>query len=243
MFLRFSKITLIMFCLCFFYEKTLAAKEYDFATMTIQGHAVVRKPADELQLTVGVISQAKTANDALKNNSQKMENVLKALQELGLTSAEYQTSRFSINPIYSTPPKNPSPDWIATINGYEVSNQVAIKTEQITLAGPIIDTVSQFGVNSIQNISFQLKNQREHYSEAIGLATQYALEDAQKLAQGAHVDLLRIVDIVLEKPSPSYQPRLALYSFKGADNGNSAQAIASGEVEVTADVSITYEIK
>jgi len=228
----------LLMCLCC---ASLFAKEQEMATLTVQGHAVVRRPVDELHLTLGVISQGKTAKEAIKINSQKMEGVLQVLLQLGLTSSEYQTSRFTISPLYSIPPKNPPPDWTATINGYEVTNQIEIRTEQMALAGPIIDNTAQLGINSVQNISFHLKNHREHYAEAIDLATKYALEDAERLAHGVHVELLRIIEIVLEKTGSPFQPRTSLY--RAANMADTSEAIAPGEVDVTADVSIIYEIR
>lgn len=220
----------------------LPAEEYVRSTMTVQGYAMLRKPADELQLDLGVISRAKTVNDALKMNNQKINRVIQELQDIGLARSEYQTSQFAIQPIYTTPPKNPPENWTATIDGYEVTNQINIQTSKLELAGSIIDRTTQMGTNSVDHISFNLKNRRAHQAEVLALATQYAIEDAQQLAQAAHVQLLRILSISLNQTHPFPQPRMAMYAFKSAEAADSSTSIIPGDVEISASVTITYEI-
>ena len=217
--------------------------EYERSTMAVEGHAVLRKPADELQLTIGVISTATTVREALEINNQKIQKVFQELQQLDLNPSEYQTNQFNIHPTYTLPPKNPPPDWKANINGYQVTNQITIQTEKLELAGAIIDQTSQTGVNTIDQISFNLKNRRVYQGESIALATKYATEDAQQLAQAANVKLLRIIYASLNQASPQYQPRMVQYAFKSSEMNGYNTPIAPGEIEITADVTLVYEIE
>ena len=222
----------------------LPAEEYERPTMAVQGHAVLRKPADELKINLAVISQAKTADEALRINNQKIQRVIEELRQLGLTHTEYQTSQFNIYPTYSFPPKEPPADWKATIIGYEVTNQIAIQTSHLDLAGPIIDKSSLMGVNSVDHISFNLKNKRAYQAEVVALATQYAIEDAQLLAQAAHVQLLRVLYISLNQADPLPRPQhMAAYASRHIELADSGTSISAGDVDISADVTIIYEIQ
>lgn len=46
------------------------------AKMVVRGRSEVFKPADELRVTVGVVTQGETADLALSENNEKMEKVI-----------------------------------------------------------------------------------------------------------------------------------------------------------------------
>ncbi|MCB1112200.1 MAG: SIMPL domain-containing protein [Chlamydiales bacterium] len=209
--------------------------------MIIEGRAAIYQPADELLLTVGVVTEADDAQSALTKNNTLMESVIAALQQTGLTTDEYQTGRFSIQPTYTPQPRNPPPDWQAKINGYRVTNSLNIKTGKLSMAGTLIDAANKAGANSIDQISFGLKNAESKRSEAISAATANAIKDAQTLAEAANIKLGNIQRINLDNaqvPTPQMKGNM-LYAARSMDV---ATPISSGDVEISATVSIVYEI-
>jgi uncharacterized protein len=210
----------------------------EISKLIVRGEATIFKPADQLHLSLGVITREQNAEQALKSNNEKMQSVLAALKKIGLEEAEYQTGRFSIEPIYSPPPKNPPNDWKSVITGYEVTNKIAIKTLKLNSAGSIIDTASGAGANSVDTISFGLKDPQTYRAEAILAAEKQAMDDALILAKAANVDLVRFVEISLDNTFPS--PR-AVSKFMAMENA--ATSIQPGDVEVKASVNLIYEIK
>lgn len=207
-------------------------------TITLNAKGTLYKPADELQMNVGVVSVSNTAEQALLENSRKMEDVIHALLSAGLTEKEFETGHFSINPTYTPYPKNPPPDWKQSINGYEVSNTIFIHTNLIDSAGKLIDAANKSGANQIHSIRFVLHDQRLHWDEAISLAVENAMHDAQTIAKAANLKLVRILSISLENDG-AVGPRSVLYAAK---NYESAPPIEAGDVPVTANIAITYEI-
>jgi len=79
--------------------------------LSVKGEAALYKPADELNLSVSVVTESENAEQALQENSQKMTAVIEALRKHGLTDQEYATGSFSISPVYTPRPKTPPPDW------------------------------------------------------------------------------------------------------------------------------------
>ncbi len=209
--------------------------------LTVTGTAVLSKPADQLNLTVGVITQDSTVEVALKANKERMARVLDALKAVGLQEQEYYTGGFTIAPQYTPPPHNPPPDWSPVLKGYEVRNTLTIKTEKIQLIGQLIDAVGKVGVNLIKDIAFALHDTENAEKEAIAQAIRQAHMYAEAAAKEAHISLGSIQEVSIN-PS-SIQPRYLNFSRFATAASESATPILPGDVDVTASVSLVYEIK
>lgn len=221
--------------LCFLVSTVIAQEQN--STLTIHGAAVLNKPADQLHITVGVVTEGAHAEEVLRDNNEKMRAIITTLQMKELSNKEYSTGQFSISPTYTPYPKNPPPDWTQKINGYRVSNSLSIQTDKLNLAGEIIDTVSQAGANSIDQISFDLKDDRLYRQEAIKLATENAKQDAENLASAANLKLGPIFEISLDDVKTP-EPRFRQYAGALANK----TPIEPGDVNVHAGVKIVYRI-
>ena len=218
----------------------------DFAgipKLMVRGEARLRKPADEMMIQIGVVTQETLATKALQENNKSMQRIIANLVKVGLADTEYSTGRFSIRPVYSVPPQNPPPNWKATIEGYEVNNSLTIRTSKLDLAGPIIDAAGQAGANAVDNIEFRLKDPNVHQEEAITTATQIALEEANIVAQAANVKIVRILSIGLneaQQPDP-IKPFPMMMRTAAYESANTP--IKAGDVDVTASVNILFELQ
>lgn len=209
--------------------------------ITLSAQATIFKPADELQMTIGVVNLGENAEKVLATNSSKMQDVINYLEAAGLTKGEYQTGRFSIHPTYTPYPKDPPPDWKPSINGYEVSNTIVIKTSKLDAAGKFIDAANKAGANSIENIHFSLHDSRSYWNEAMSAATTNAINDAKVIAQAANVNLGRLISITLDSAN-TVLPRANNVYFAKAMASETIPPIEAGDVTITASVSIVYEI-
>lgn len=210
----------------------------DVPKLTLTATAAIQKPSDELQMKIGVITLAKTAEEALLENSTKMQNVIANLEQLNLTGPDYETSHFSINPTYTVCPPNPPHDWKASINGYEVTNTLLIHTPKLDMAGKIIDLANQAGANSITDIRFGLRSPRDYWTEVLAAAGANAVQDAQAIAKSTGVQLVRVLSITLNH-TQVHSPQLHIAT---SNRGGSAPPIEPGEVSLTANVTVIYEI-
>lgn len=207
-------------------------------SLAVRGSASLPKPADELRINIGVLSQGKTAKLALEENSSKMNQLIGALKKAGLTESEYQTGRFSIRPLYNQRPKGVDNSWTPKVVGFEVDNSLSIKTDKIDQAGSIIDHATQAGANAINSIHFQLKNPQVYRAEAIQAATKNAINDANSLSAAAGVKLKNIRSLSIDNAQalPTQQP----YMMKSM-MADSAPIIA-GDIAISVSVTLIYEI-
>lgn len=215
------------------------SKKCEEAKLSLSSEATIRKPADELQMKIGVVTISETAEKALAENSLKMQAVIESLEAAGLTSDEYHTEHFFINPTYSSWTCYQPADWKPSIIGYEVSNMLSIHTKKIDMAGKIIDVANKAGANSVSEIRFNLNNPRDYWKEALTAATENAISDAETIASVSGVQLKRLLNVSLNN-TYVYAPYMQA-SFSSMDCGF-VPPIEPCEVSITAYVSIVYEI-
>ncbi len=210
--------------------------------LVVTGEAILRKPADQLLISAGVISQDKEAQKALQGNSRQVEAILQVLQKAGLQSKEYATGHFEIRPVYSIQPPKASPDWKQSIVGYEVSNMIEIHTDKLSIAGQLIDALNQAGANNIQ-VNFGLKDPLQYRAEAIRTASARAQEDAATLVQSTNVKLGNLVEITLDHHSSTpIFPKSNRFSYTAMESSGQDVPLVPGEIEVRSTVQLTYAI-
>jgi len=221
-------------------------KKYDPSeqTISVSGSATVSSNPDSLVIVLGVESEAKTANDSLSQNSDSLNSVISALTNSGISEDEIQTSNFSIYPIYDSI-KDLSGNWKQILNGYRVSNILLIQTDKINSAGDIIDASVSSGANRVDNISFQLSDDKlqkisdDLISDAINDATQKAEKALVPLKQ----KIVGVKSVVIHDNVVPYYDSPMRASFDGfAESSMKSAPIMSGDEEITTNVSVVFYI-
>jgi uncharacterized protein YggE len=201
-------------------------------TIAVTGEGEVKAAPDQASLSAGVVTQARTAADALAANSRTMNAVFATLKRLGLPDKSIQTSDFSVSPQY--PPDRS--DETGKIIGYRVSNEVTA-TVEIAKLGPALDALVSAGSNSLGNIAFTIRDPKPLLAQARAGAVADAIVRAQTYAKAAGVALgpiLTISEGEAEAPRPLY--RMATTVAAPAP-------IAGGEESVAASVNVVFEIR
>jgi uncharacterized protein YggE len=207
-------------------------------TMTVSGEGEVHAVPDEAQLSAGVVTQARNAADALAENSRRMNAVFDALKRLGIPEKSIQTSDFSVSPQYQTDQHgNTTPKVI----GYQISNNVNVTVDDLGKLGPAIDALVSSGANSMGGISFTIRDTKPLLDQARAAAVKDALGRAEIYSKSAGVALGPIMSIGesgYETPRPMFKAMAGM-----GNNGLMSTPVAAGEDRITANVSITFEIR
>ena len=207
------------------------------AALNVRGEAVLMVAPDQVTLSIGVISEAKKADAALSENSEKMRGAIALLESLGFSDEDYQTQRFSIRPKWSN-----RSDKKREIVGYTVNNTLRLTTTRLDDIGDIIAAVTGAGVNQIQSIQFGLKNPRQYREQAISAASNNAKADATALAKANGLRLRSIRDIHLDNATASISQVPKALVMESRVMADSAPPIDAGDIAVRASVSIVYNI-
>jgi len=202
-------------------------------TVTVQATGSVAVVPDMATISTAVVSQARTAADALAENSDRMRAVIANLQRMGLEARDIQTSQFYVQPRYEQRnDRNTAP----RIAGYEVTNEVTLRVRRIAILGDVLDEVVQDGANRIGNISFDVSDADLRRDEARREAIDEARRKADLYARAAGADLGQVLEISEAVshggPRPLAQARMA-----------ESVPIAPGSSALDVTVTVTYALR
>ncbi len=209
--------------------------------LSVTGDGTVRAAPDMALITLGVVSEAAAASDALQANSQSMNGIVAALKASGMESRDLQTSGFSVEPVYSQPPRNydGSTPFKPEIVGYRVSNNLTLRIRALDRVGALLDQVVTLGANSISGPTFTVEDTAPFEDQARQAAIRDALRKSTLYAQAASVALgpiFRIDDGYVSPPQPM-APNVMM-RLDGA--AASPPPIEAGELTFDAHVSVSW---
>jgi uncharacterized protein len=205
--------------------------------ITVTGTGEVSAVPDQANISAGVVTQAKTAAQALADNRDAMNGVFDALRKLGVPDKSIRTSNFSIEPQY------PPYDAAVTerpIIGYQVDNTVSVTLDDVAKAGPALDALVAAGANQAGSIGFSIKDSHALMAQARAEAVKDATERAETYAKAAGVTLGPVVSISeggAEEPRPMARMAGAVEAIMAPT------PIATGESTISATVTMRFEIR
>jgi len=202
-------------------------------TLTVTGHGEATGIPDQAQISAGVVSQGDTAAAALAADSQAMNAVMDALKRQGVPEKLIQTSNFSVSPLY---PDNPG--GARKVTGYEVTDTVTVTLQDISRIGPVLDSLIAAGANQSYGLQFGFRDPKPLLGEARGEAVRDAMYKAYAFAGAAGVKLGAIQSIG-EGEGGGPRPLMRAMAFAA----QKPTPISAGQESVSADVTITWELK
>jgi uncharacterized protein YggE len=197
-------------------------------TVQATGSASVNANPDQATLTVGVVTQGATAQDAAQQNASLATAVQNAIRSVLGTNGTVQTIAYSVTPRYN----NSQP---AAIIGYTASNTVLVTMYDISKIGTMIDTANQAGANNVGGVNFGLRNSDPFVQTALGQAAKQALTHAGAIAAGLGA---KTGAVISAQEGVSYSP--IAVSAPGA--GATPTPIQTGLVTVSASVTVNVQL-
>jgi uncharacterized protein YggE len=196
----------------------------------------VKSKPDVAQVSAGVTTRAKSAQEAVGQNAAAMQKVVDRLRTLGIADKDIQTSNFNLNARFTYPQNGGSP----VFAGYEASNQVSVKLRQIDKVGEALDALVAAGANNINGPSFMLDDPTAAQQSARTQAFrrgQALAQDYARMAGYSGVRLLEVSENVREGGSPAPPQAIAFRAEAAAKT-----PIEPGEVGTTATLTVKYEM-
>lgn len=212
-------------------------------TIQISSEARIDRAPDIAFVTAGVTEERTTAKEAMAAQSAAMNGVFEALRAAGIADRDIQTSGLSLQPRY---------DYIETdgrdgvkrgqqkLAGYVASNQVTVRVRDLARLGDTLDRLVASGGNTLSGVNFAIDDDKEIRNEARTKAMKDAVAKAELYAAAAGLRVSRIVSIsegYEHTPQPMARGRMAM-----ADGMMESTPVAGGEIGVTANVSVLFEL-
>jgi len=209
---------------------------------TVNGSGVVYAKADIANITVGLKTDTKkTAAEATVDSTEKMNNIIAALQDLGIDEKDIKTTDYSLRPVYNWLEKTGQ-----TLAGYSVSQNVSVKVRDLSQIGDVIAKTTEQGANQIGNVSFTIDDEYELKNQARELAIEKAKEKAEMIADQAGMKLGEVKGVY--EINSDYRDVVMYSNAKMEYAADSAGGIVSpdiqtGQNEIRVEVSLSYEVK
>lgn len=175
-------------------------------------------------VTVGVESMGENLVLLQQENSENVNKVLSELKNSGISDDNIKTKNFNVfqRYDYSNGEK---------LLGYQISNQIEFKTDNISGLSNLIDVLMSAGANRFSGLSFTLSNYKEAYNEVL----KDAVENAKTKA--AHICSQELtISCIQEENSLGYA-----YSDFYACTKTELNTIMKGDIKIKASVIVKFE--
>ncbi len=219
------------------------------ASGPLQVHAMAQHPAlnlnasgevkvapDMATITFGVLTEAKTAQEAMAQNAARMTQVAAALRRAGIGERDIQTSGLNLSPQYDYVENQPP-----RLRGYQASNRVTVNIYDLEAVGSTADAVVAAGVNQIDGIGFGLRNPKAAEDTARRLAVQALQSKARLYAEALGVPLGGIRSLS-EGGGYSPQPPMPMYAVRAQSMDSASTPVSAGELTVRIDITGVYDL-
>ena len=203
--------------------------------LDVSAVGMVDRTPDVATVDAGVVTQARSAGDAMAANAQRMSATIAALKRAGVADRDIQTASLQLNPQYVYAENQPP-----SISGYQASNRVTVRLRDLARAGGVLDALVAAGANQISGPSFALDHPDEALDEARTQALAKARARAELYARAAGLRVRRIVQISeSEGGGPIVRPMMAAMSLRKV----APTPIESGEQTLSVNLSVTFELQ
>ena len=203
-------------------------------SVRVHGQATLSVEPDQVQFDIGVVTQAATAKAAADQNTSQSNALVQELKT-AFPSASIKGVNFSVNPNYQYP-KEGTPK----IAGYTASNTVRLLLNDIARLQTVIDIAIKSGANSINRLTFTLRNENSVRAQALAGAARQAQAGAEALAASLDLKLGKLLTVDEGQPVVVSPPREM--SFDKLQS-STLEPISPVTIDVHADVDLTYELE
>lgn len=179
-------VALIMFALTLYWFRPTTDK---LTRVTVAGEAEARVAPDTAVLTFSVVTQNTQAVTAQQENVRKSEAVKQSVQTIAASAkSEIKTADYSLQPEQDYAGRMPK------IVGYAARNSVTVSITDLNQVGAVIDAATKAGANSVEGVSFVLREDSPAHGEALNLASRQAMAKAEAIASSLGGRVVRVVE-------------------------------------------------
>jgi len=211
---------------------------FQTTTLNLSAYGEVRTAPDMATVSLGVMTEAKTAVEAMRLNATRMTEVVASLRRSGIAEKDIQTSNLNLSAQYRYEENKPP-----QLTGYQASNTVTIRVLDLNKIGAALDAVVSVGANQINGISFGLKDPEATENAARQKAVQ-ALTAKASLYAGATGHRVGRLVTLSEGGGYSVPPPMpmAMMARGGFAKDEASTPVSGGEIVVRIDINGLYEL-
>jgi len=219
----------------------VAATSRAMATISVSADARVSALPDVAYASFGItVERQNSAKGAIEGVRKNMTTIIAAVKNAGVEEKDITTENFWLSPSYDYP------DGRQTLRGYSAGQSLRVKVRNLENVGAVLTAATDAGANQAGDVTFSFDNTDELQAKARTMAIAEAKQKAAQLAASLGVSLGKLQGFS-EGYSGSPQPPMLMRSDMAMmKDGMAEQApmpVPSGEQDITAQVTLTYELQ
>ena len=201
----------------------------------VVGNAQFSVKPDKALVYIQVQTNATTAQEAKNMNTNMYDNIISALKLIGIQDSDIETENYNIYPSCTYSEKG------QICNGFIVSNAIKVSTTNFDILSKIVDAAVDNG-GLINYINFELSNDKSnsYKADALKMASEDAKNKATAVAAGQGSKVGNLVSISVN--DYNYYPIPFYTAGSGADIKQSVANVQPKNLDISATVTVTYEI-
>jgi len=223
----------------------LSAENPPSNTLVVSGNGDATADPDRVKISFGIITKAKTSEEANSQNAQILSNLLAKLAEADIPKNQVETSAYNIYPVYEYPDKSQP-----VLVGYQAEHQLIVTVASTdvgqlgTKAGAVIDLAVAVGVSRVYGIQFAVSDSvmKDLKNQALRNAVLDAQNKADTMANALKVRLLGVRTISESGYQPIPLPYRTFSAGGDAGAGSVPNQLVPSPYKVQASVQVTYLI-
>ncbi|SHG30443.1 hypothetical protein SAMN05444372_104196 [Flavobacterium micromati] len=200
--------------------------------INVSGEGKVKVIPDEATIEVTVETKGNNAKDVKKQNDIKIEAALKFIKKMNLAPSDFKTQRVALNPQY---------DYEKKKHNYNATQTIEILLKDLSKYDELMEGLVDAGINRIDNVTFQSSKLVQYQSEARKLAIKEAKLKAEDYVSVIGQKVGRAITISDNTQNYYPQPRyMAMKTMEMADMSVPRETLAVGEINITANVTVSF---
>lgn len=231
--MKYLVVTLITFFTVMTYAQD--QKMNQIPQITVSGEGKIKIVPDQGIISLGVENAGKEAAEVKKANDVIIDKILKFIKSNNIPSADFQTTNVSLNKNY---------DYEKKKYNYVANQTVTVTLKDLSKYNEFMMGITETGVTNINGVEFKSSKMETYEADArkkaILNAKQKALDYVSVLNQKIGKAL-----IISDNSQPYYpQPMFkgAMMSMR-ADESAPKETLAIGEIEIIANVQVTFVLE
>lgn len=199
--------------------------------ISVSGEGKIKVIPDKAIINVGIQNTGKNVKEIKTLNDQTVDKVINFIKKFGFQTGDYKTTQVSLNQSYNYETKKQE---------YKASQTISITLKDLKKYDELISGLVEQGITNISGVEFQSSKIEEHKTEA----RKQAVVDAKKRAEDYVSVLGQKVGKALAISESSYMMHPPVYKAMAMDasmpESSNRETLAIGEIEITANVSVSF---
>ena len=227
-----KKTIILLSAIFMMFFGTCVKAETEPGYISVNASSQLELAPDVIDFSVEIVttskeSMQKAVAENKKISSKVYEDLKKSIDKT--TGDSIKTANYSANPVYRYNNNKRVLDY------YQVKNNVKVHTKKIAEVGKMIDTATEDGATSVNNISYSVSKYDDECNKLLAETAKKARVQAENIAAalGGEISGIKSVDGSCSLSGRTTMPRVMLMSKAVGEASNDAMAQDSGvDIEV-----------